>query len=183
MIGLGACNRTPKTIDPTSPTAARAQLDVLRDTVNGHWEGMIASDDAKIKTTSQLLKALEEQPGADRAQLTQLEQANNRLPRLRYSQQSMAASDRIDAYDAAQDSLLHVVYALALPATGAPTPAIETMAQTIQESDNQVIAYRLRYDEAAKHFNEYLQQHQEGLTSLGGKYAKLQPLPLFTIME
>lgn len=183
FISLAACNRTPKAVDPTSPAAARAQLDVLRDTVNGRWEEMIASDDAKVKTTAQLLRELEQQPGADRAQLQQLAQANNRLRRLRYDQQSMAASDRIDAYDTAQDSLLHVVYALALPATGTPTESVQTLTQSIQDADNQVVGYRVRYDEAAKHYNEYLQQHQDGITSLGGKYAKLQPLPLFTIME
>ena len=182
IVSLDSCNRTPKVIDPTSPAAARAQINILRDSVNAQWQEMIASDDAKIKTTTQLLQALEQQPGTDRTQLQQLTQNNNRLRQLRYDQQSMAASDRIDAYDAAQDSLLHAVYVLALPdADAPPTPTIGSLAQTIREADDQVVTYRVRYDEAAKRFNDYLQQHQEGLTSLGGKYAKLQPLPLFTI--
>ena len=181
LVSLDSCNRTPKVIDPTSPAAARAQLDILRDSVNAQWQEMIASDDAKIKTTTQLLQALEQQPGTDRTQLQQLTQTNSRLHQLRYDQQTMAVSERIDAYDAAQDSLLHAVYVLTLPDAGAPTPTIESLAQTVREADDQVVTYRIRYDEAAKRFNDYLQQHQEGLTSLGGKYAKLQPLPLFTI--
>ena len=183
LISLDSCNRTPKVIDPTSPAAARAQLNILRDSVNAQWQEMVASDDAKIKTTAQLLQALEQQPGTDRAQLQQLTQANSRLRHLRYDQQSMAVSERIDAYDAAQDSVLHAVYALALPDAGAPTPAIGSLAQTVHEADDQVIVYRVRYDEAAKRFNDYLQQHQQGLTSLGGQYAKLQPLPLFAIAQ
>ena len=183
IISLDSCNRTPKVIDPTSPAAARAQLDILRDSVNAQWQEMIASDDAKIKTTTQLLQALEQQPGTDRVQLQQLTHTNNRLRHLRYDQQTMAVSERIDAYDAAQDSVLHAVYALASPDAGAPTPTIESLAQTVREADDQVVTYRVRYDEAAKRFNDYLQKHQEGLTSLGGKYAKLQPLPLFAIAQ
>ena len=38
-----------------------------------------------------------------------------------------------------------------------------------------------KYDDAAKRYNNYLTLHKDELQSLGGKYAELKPLPLFTI--
>ncbi|MBC6989374.1 hypothetical protein [Hymenobacter sp. BT491] len=183
LAGLDACNRTPKAVDPASPQAAKVQLDVLRDTVDARWAEMIASDDAKVTATKQVLRELELQPGTDRAQLQQLAHANDRLKRIRYDQQSMAASDKIDAYDSAQDSLLHVLYTVALPNNGQPTEGVKTLTQEIQDTDNQVVGFRVRYDQAAKQFNNYLQLHQEEISSLGGKYSKLQPLPLFELKQ
>ncbi|RYU77702.1 hypothetical protein [Hymenobacter persicinus] len=183
LAGLDSCNRTPKTIDPTSPAAAKVQLDILRDSVEARWEQMIASDDAKVKATTRILHELEQQPGTDRTQLQALTRANEKLPRRRYTQQSMASSAAIDAYDAAQDSVLHLVYGLAQPATGTPAPPVQQLTNDIQAADSEVVAFRLRYDRAAKQFNNYLKLHQIELTALGGKYAKLQPLPLFELQN
>lgn len=176
-----ACNRTPKPLDPASAKAVKLQLDVLQDTVASRWSEMIASDDAKLSATRQVLRALAEQPGANRPQVLQLSQANDRLARRRYNQQSMRESARIDAYDAAQDSVLRAVYAVASPAAGQPDEFIRNLTEGIQQYDDAVLGYRVRYDQAAKHFNDYLQLHRAELAELGGKYAKLEPLPLFTI--
>jgi hypothetical protein len=183
LAGLDACNRPPKSVDPASPQAAKVQLDVLRDTVDSRWAEMIASDDAKMSATKQVLQELQSQPGTDRTQLQQLAHANDRLKQIRYNQESMAASDKIDAYDSAQDSLLHVLYTVALPANGSTSETVKTLTQGIQDTDNEVVGFRVRYDQAAKQFNNYLKLHQEELTSLGGKYSKLKPLPLFELQQ
>ena len=183
LAGLGSCNRTPKPIDPTSPAAAKVQLDILRDSVNARWGQMIASDDAKVQTTSRILLELAQQPGSGRDQLQQLTRANEKLPRRRYDQQTMANSAAIDAYDAAQDSVLHLVYGLAQPAAGAPTAPVQQLTNDIQAADSEVVGFRLRYDRAAKQFNNYLALHQVAIASLGGKYGKLLPLPLFELQN
>ncbi|SHI90852.1 hypothetical protein SAMN02745146_1880 [Hymenobacter daecheongensis DSM 21074] len=183
LAGLDSCNRTPKPLDPTSPAAAKAQLTVLRDSVDARWKQMMASDDAKVQATSRLLQQLEQQPGLSRAQLQPLARANDRLPRRRYTQQSMAASPTIDAYDAAQDSVLHLVFGLAQPATGQPSAPVQQLTNDIQAADSEVVGFRLRYDRAAKQFNNYLKLHQVELNSLGGKYSQLQPLPLFELQQ
>ncbi|GGF23482.1 hypothetical protein [Hymenobacter cavernae] len=183
LASLDACktDRSPKSADLASPAAAKAQLDVLRDSVDARWTQMVASDDAKISATRQVLRELANQPGTDHSQLQLLTRANDRLKRLRYNQETMANSAQIDAYDAAQDSLLHVLYPIAQPAAGQSSEMVRNLTEGIQTSDNEVVGYRLRYDQAAKQFNNYLKLHQEQLSKLGGKYAKLQPLPLFEL--
>ncbi|HEX8350302.1 MAG TPA: hypothetical protein VF598_10095 [Hymenobacter sp.] len=185
LASLDACktDRSTKTTDLASPAAAKAQLDILRDTVDVRWTQMLASDDAKISATRQVLRELENQPGTDRTQLQQLARANDRLKRLRYNQQTMASSAQIDAYDSAQDSLLHVLYPIAQPASGQTNEVVRNLTEGIQTSDSEVVGYRVRYDKAAKQFNNYLQLHQEQLSTLGGKYAKMQPLPLFELQQ
>jgi hypothetical protein len=185
LSNLNSCktDRSHKIIDPTSPAAAKAQLDVLRDSVDARWSRMTASDDAKIKATGQVLRALETQPSADKAQLKALAQANDQLKSRRYDQQSMSTSDKIDAYDTAQDSVLKAVYNLAQPAAGQPDATVQQLTTSIQTADSEVVGYRLRYDQAAKQFNNYVQLHQDALSKLGGKYKQLQPLPLFELKE
>ncbi|GAB3226329.1 hypothetical protein GCM10027346_08510 [Hymenobacter seoulensis] len=178
-----SCNRTPKAIDPASAQAVKVQLDILRDTVEARWSEMQASDDAKMRDTRDLLRELTTQPGTDRTQLAQLQYANDRLPRRRYDQQTMAASNLIDAYDAAQDSLLRAVYAVALPPDREPLAPVKLLTDRIQTADAELVNFRVRYDQAANRFNNYLQLHTAELEQLGSKYRKLKPLPLFTLQN
>ena len=177
-----SCNRTPKPLDPASAAAVKVQLNILRDTVEARWSEMLASDDAKMRDTRQLLRELTAQPGTTRAQLAQLQYANDRLPHRRYTQQTMAESARIDAYDAAQDSLLRAVYAL-VPESPQPSPVVRALTDQIQAADAELVGFRVRYDQAAIHFNNYVQVHAKELNQLGGSYATLQPLPLFALQK
>ena len=171
------------TIDPASPTEIKAQLDVLRDSVNVKWQAMTEHDDQKIGVTRLLLRELQNQPGADVTRLKSFERANNRLKVIRYDQQTMASSNLIDRYDAAQDSLLHALYPVAAPEGAAPTENARNFVEGLQQLDEGVVGFRIQYDRAAKQYNNYLKLHQEKVQSLGGKYAELKPLPLFELSQ
>lgn len=178
-----ACNRTPKPFDPASAAAAKAQLDVLRDSVDTRWTQMMASDDAKIVATAQIISELERNPGTDKQQLQQLSRANSRLQARRYQQLTMQ-SVQIDQYDMAQDSLLTSLRSIVTaPGAAALGTTVQNTLDTIGEYDGQVVGYRVQYDRAAKQFNNYLQLHRTELQSLGGKYSQLVPLPLFELQE
>ena len=167
--------------NPASAAAVKMQLAVLRDSVDVKWRNMMESDDQKIGLTRLLLRELQTQPGNNPAQLQQLERANAHLKTRRYDQQTMATSALIDQYDTAQDSLLHALYPVAAPNGAAPTENARNFVEGLQQLDAGVVGFRVQYDRAAKHYNDYLRLHQAELQSLGGKYAGLQPLPLFEI--
>lgn len=164
-----------------APEAVKAQFDILRDSVDAKWRVMTESDDQKISVTRLLLRELKTQPGLNAAQVQALDQANARLKTTRYTQQSMADSGLIDRYDAAQDSLLNALYPVAAPNGNAPTENTRNFVEGIQQIDAGVVAYRVQYDRAAQQYNTYLRLHQAELQQLGGRYAQLKPLPLFTI--
>lgn len=185
LLGMAAsCKRDgAKTaaVNPASAAAAKAQLDALRDSVDMKWRDMVESDDQKMAITRLLLRELHGQPGRAEAQLKALEQANARLKARRYDQATMGNSALIDQYDTAQDSLLTALYPVAAPNGGAPTENARNFVEGIQQLDAGVVGFRVQYDDAAKRYNNYLQLHAAELQSLGGKYADLKPLPLFTI--
>jgi hypothetical protein len=187
-LAAASCRKTAEnpsaaaTVDPTSPAAARVQLQVLRDTVNSRWKRMIDSDNQKLVATTAVLHTLESLPGTDKAQVQELSDANNRLLDIRYDQQTMSESERIDAYDAAQESVLRGVYAAVQPQLD-KSQDVQALTETIKAVDEEVIGYRVRYDQAVKRYNNYLQMHAHTLKKAGRKYAKLQPLPLFELKE
>ena len=166
-------------LNPASAAAAKVQFDVLRDSVDVKWRNMTESDDQKIGITRLLLRELKGQPGISAEQLQGLERANNRLKTRRYDRQTMATSALIDQYDTAQDSLLKAVYPVAAPNGNAPTENARNFVEGIQQLDAGVVTFRVQYNQAAKQYNDYLMLHQTELQSLGGKYAKLTPLPVF----
>ena len=169
------------TLNPASAAAVKAQLAVLRDSMDLKWRAMTESDDQKISVTRLLLRELQGQPGTDAAQVKALERANSRLKARRYDQQTMASSERIDQYDAAQDSLLKALYPVAAPGGNAPSENARNFVEGIQQLDAGVVTFRVTYDRAAKQYNAYLKLHQAELQALGGKYAEAKPLPLFEL--
>ena len=168
-------------VNPASPAEVRAQFDILRDSASANWQRMTTSDDEKLRDMRGLLGDLRQVPSLDKAQLATLRQATDRLPRQRYDRQTMASSALIDRYDAVQDSVLKIIYPLAAPDGNAPSAAVRDYVEHIQAADANVVAYRAHYDAAAKAYNAYLQVHGPELAKLGGKYAGLQPLPLFEL--
>ena len=171
------------TDSPASPAAVRAQLDILRDSTDINWQRMISSDDKKNDDLRELLQDLSKYPGANQAQLAGLRAARARLAKQRYDRATMASSALIDRYDTAQDSVLKIVLPLAAPEGNAPSERVRDYVEAIQLADANVVGYRAHYDRAAKAYNAYLQVHHDELPKLGGKYADLQPLPLFEISQ
>lgn len=181
MCKPDASNRTATTDGPASPAAVRAQFDILRDSADVQWTRMMASDDKKNADLRELLQDLSKYPNANQPQLEGLRTARARLAQQRYTRQSMASSPLIDRYDAAQDSVLKIVLPLAAPDGNAPSERVRDYVEAIQLADANVVSYRAHYDAAAKAYNNYLQVHHDDLDKLGGKYANLQPLPLFEL--
>ena len=184
VVSAASCKRdgTQAVVEnPAAVAEVKAQLDVLRDSVDVKWRAMTASDDQKIAVVRLLVRELQQTPGQDAAQLQGLAAANARLKARRYTQQSMAESAAIDRYDAAQDSLLRALLPVAAPNGGAPTETARNLVEGIQQLDAGVVTFRVQYDIAAKTYNNYLKLHRPALQSLGGQYANLPLLPLFTL--
>ena len=167
--------------NPGSVAAVKAQFDILRDSVDLKWRNADEADVQLLGTTGLLLRELKGRIGIEATTVQALEKANTRLKARRYNRQSMANSDLIDQYDAAQDSLLQAIYPVAAPNGNAPTEPIRNFVEGIQQTDAGVVRVRSNYDRAAHQYNDYLKLHQDELHSLGGKYGDLKPLPVFEI--
>lgn len=167
--------------NPASPAEVQAQFNILRDSADVNWQRMLGSDDQKLADVRALLQDLKKQPSPAAAQVRTLSEQAARLKPQRYDRQSMASSALIDRYDTAQDSVLKPLLQLAAPDGNAPTAQIRDYIEHIMQADAAVLSYRSHYDAAAKAYNAYLRLHQAEFASIGGKYAGLQPLPLFEL--
>jgi hypothetical protein len=168
-------------VNPASPAEVRAQFDILRDSADSNWQRMMTSDDQKLTEVHGLLQDLKKQPRLNATQVRALTEQAGRIKPQRYDRQSMASSDVIDQYDAAQDSVLKPLVQLAAPDGNAPTARIRDYVEHIMLADANVVSYRAHYDAAAKAYNAYLRVHQAELAQMGDQYARLRPLPLFEL--
>jgi hypothetical protein len=168
-------------VNPASPAEVRAQFDILRDSADSNWQRMMTSDDQKLTEVHGLLQDLKKQPRLNATQVRALTEQAGRIKPQRYDRQSMASSDVIDQYDAAQDSVLKPLVQLAAPDGNAPTARIRDYVEHIMLADANVVSYRAHYDAAAKAYNAYLRGHQAELAQMGDQYARLRPLPLFEL--
>ncbi|RYY18171.1 MAG: hypothetical protein EOO36_08760 [Cytophagaceae bacterium] len=173
----------PAVTNPASPTEVRAQFDILRDSADVNWQRMMGSDDQKLTDVRALLQDLKQQPRLDATQVRALSEQAAGLKPQRYDRQSMASSELIDHYDAAQDSVLKPLLRLAAPEGNAPTAQIRDYVENIMRADANIVSYRAHYDAAAKAYNAYLRLHQAELAKLSSNYRQLRPLPLFELSQ
>lgn len=181
LLTAGACSKTADKKAPAGKPADVATLQreytALRDSLDGRWARMMASDDEKIFFQKRLLDEISYVPGADVTAINRLRAANERLKARRYEQATMQ-SDSIDSYDSAQDALLVPLRELASPhITAGKRPAIGELVEAIQRNHDSVVRYRLLYDQTARDYNTWLQQHASQLPAAAGA----KPVPLFSL--
>lgn len=163
---------------PISDEQLKHELTTLSDTLTGKWNVMMRSDSLKTQQMEEMLAAIP--PGAIEAQQrAELQEAIRRLQTLRYDRNSVRDSNRIDVYDAAQDSVWNALRAF-LPENGPTGVAlVDSLNQSISEQQTQAIFYRGGYDQTAKELNTLLRRYKKQIPKLGKPYDTLQPAPLF----
>ncbi|MBC7446644.1 MAG: hypothetical protein H7330_01120 [Hymenobacteraceae bacterium] len=181
LLTATACSKTTDkkapTAKPADATTLQREYSALRDTLDGRWAQMTASDDEKIFFQKRLLDEISYVPSADMGLVKRLQIANNRLKDRRYAQITMA-SDSIDAYDRAQEAVLLPLRELASKhADPVKRHIIGELVEAILLHDDRVVRYRGTYDQAARAYNLWLQAHQTQLPAA----ADAKPVPLFSL--
>ncbi len=181
LLLAAACSKTTdqKTPPPKPADVAALQREytVLRDTLAGRWAQMTASDDEKIFFQKRLLQEVAYIPTADMALVKRLQVANDQLPTRRYQQLTMQ-SDSIDAYDRAQEAVLLPLRELASKHVDpVKHHVIGELIEAILLHDDLVVRYRGTYDQAARAYNVWLQEHQAQVPAA----AEAKPVPLFSL--
>ena len=153
----------------------------LSDSLDYSWKVMVDSDNEKLADIKRLLDEVSYTKEHDESEVQRLRKKQEALVNKRFSRGSMT-SQQIDAYDTATDSLLRETFALVNA-----TPEMEKHSITnqlladIQKEDNDVIIYRVRYDQWAKKFNEFLENNSANLEKLGSPYKDYTKQPLFQL--
>jgi hypothetical protein len=151
----------------------------LTDSVDVSWKAMIEKDDNKISNIKRLLQEVSYTKTHNQSLLDSLQRLQTTLTSKRYTPETMA-SERIDAYDLATDSLV-----TALPRLMASVPNIESyplcaeLNQEIQAANESVLVERIHYDKHARAYNQFVKEYSKELKEVG--YENLQPKMLFQL--
>jgi hypothetical protein len=161
---------------------SKKEIDLITDSLNTTWDAMVISDDQKIEDIKSLLEEISQKKGSDNNELKELQKLVKVIRSKRFNEHTMEDQGKIDAYDMATDSLITQTFALLknTPATDT-IPAIENLKDRIMGADNNVIIYRIHYDNWARQFNEYLEQHQGKLRKMKKPYSGYAKRPLFEL--
>lgn len=162
----------------------RTVLASLNDSVDVTWREMLDSDAQKLRHIDTLLKRIEGTRQYDKALFNRATAIRASLAARRYQRPEDLTSDQITAYDNATDSLITTVLTVyeRLPNPNR-CPDCESLRGRIQETDEAVLPYRLRYDRHAEAYNRFLNQNRAVLRQGDDAADSLRARTLFRLSE
>jgi hypothetical protein len=159
-------------------------LTSLNDSVDVTWREMLDSDAQKLRHIDTLLKRIEGTGQYDKALFNQATAIRASLAARRYQRPEDLTSAQIDAYDNATDSLITTVVTVyeRLPNPNR-CPDCEALRGRIQDTDEAVLPYRLRYDRHAEAYNRFVNQNRASLQQGEPEADSLRSKPLFRLSQ
>ncbi len=188
VLLLAGCK--PKTENTATETPA-VQVDSLQrvlaslnDSLDVTWREMLASDAQKLRHIDTLMRRIETTGPYDKALFGQATAIRASLAAKRYQQPEDLTSAQIDAYDNATDSLISTVLTVyeRLPNPNR-CPDCEALRGRIEETDQTVLPYRLRYDRHAEAYNRFVNQNRASLRQGEDTADSLRVRPLFQLSQ
>lgn len=160
---LLACGPSKKS-SPEEQARLRQTYDSLYKEVNQNWRVMMDDDNEKIFYMKRLLDEITYTNEFDSVLIDSLRYSIVNLQALRYDSLSMADSDRIDAYD---DATSQLSAAIRMTAKNHPEyesyPLMEELTLDILEANDRILLHRIRYDQAAREYNAFMEQNLDDL--------------------
>jgi hypothetical protein len=159
-------------------------LTSLNDSLDVTWREMLASDAQKLRHIDTLMRRIEATGQYDKALLSQAATIRASLEARRYQRPEDLTSTQIDAYDNATDSLISTVLTVyeRLPNPNRCADC-EALRGRIEETDQAVLPYRLRYDRHAEAYNRFVNQNRASLQQGEDAADSLRARPLFQLSQ
>ncbi len=182
LVSCSQNNNNSDVANVKEVTKLAKDYQALQDSVDWAWQKMIKADDQKISDIKRLLEEVSYTKKYNLFLHDSLMQLQQQLTLKRYTQLSMKNSQLIDSYDSATDSLVKGVFRLvkSTPSIEQYPTAINLMGEII-DADNQVVLYRVKYDNWAKTYNGFMQQHKAKLAKKNIGKPVVEKYALFTL--
>ena len=148
----------------------------LQDSTSKTWQTMIREDDQKIIYLKRLIDEVSYTKVYDKAVYDSLVAGIENLKAIRYDQNSMADSDKIDLYDETTAEMVNKVITFAQNHPNYEDyPIMAELINDILDADNKVIYRRVDYDNIAIEYNKFI-QHNQDLIRKSGNVVSAKPL-------
>lgn len=194
-ILLNACGKKQKKEnDKTHDTVSKSKVDSLRQAysritsnLDSSWDSMMVSDNHKIKDMKRLIKEVkfayeDSEKAFNKAKHDTLKQKVKKLKQIRYDSFSMAKPNAIDRYDSMTKSVSKSVinYARNHP-DYEKYSLMKKLTKSIKEANNEVLMNRVRYDDYAMDYNEFLEKHKPIISRIDTTPSEVKKRPLFQL--
>ena len=164
LIAFTACGTGRSGASLEEQQRLTQQYDSLYQAVTERWQVMIDDDNEKLFYMKRLLDEVSYTGNYDQANYDSLVLAVEMLKNSRYDSVSMADSDLIDAYDASSSALTSQVIVLAQDHPEfSHYPLMEELIYDISDANDRVLLHRIRFDQAARGYNEFVEQQAQRL--------------------
>ena len=148
----------------------------LQDSTSKTWQTMIREDDQKITYLKRLIDEVSYTKVYDKVVYDSLATGIETLKAIRYDQNSMADSDKIDLYDETTAEIVNKVLTFAQDHPKYEDyPIMAELINDILDADNKVIYRRVDYDNIAIEYNKFIEHNQE-LIRKSGNVVSVKPL-------
>jgi hypothetical protein len=179
--------RTEKPVEETETEkdteALKTEYQQIQTQLDTTWQTMMEDDDEKIFYLDRLLDEVSYTGDYDEELYKSLKEQVAHLKEQRYTRQTMANSTEIDLYDEATRKVMLEVIAFAREHPQYERyPLMEELIYDIQQKDQNVLLYRMDYDDAAKAYNRFIEKHEELVKEIENK-EEVEPLPLFELQS
>lgn len=153
----------------------------LTDSVQQHWEVMIADDDEKLQLMKRLLLEVSYTNNYDKSKFEELNTQVDELKASRYDQKTMSDSDLIDDYDSATWQVTDQIIQFARSHTRYDDfPLMQELIDDIHGKNNYVLMHRIHYDNWVKELNEFKRNYEQELTREHPSH-DFESMPLFQL--
>lgn len=155
----------------------------LQDSMLRAWNIMIHDDNQKIKDMHNLLHELMVSNPSQRETVASFEERLHQLPRMRYTQKSLANTDVVEEYDFASNSIITELITLAESQTEfAYNTTIQKLVDEIRAADQRVNNYRTDYDSVVILYNRFISKNRSELKDIVQSNT-LETKPMFQMVS
>ncbi len=129
----------------------------LNDSTDARWQILVAEEKNKLDNMKQVLEELGRPPVVNKERYDSLYAQLQQLYEVQLSPESMS-SEAIDRYDSASNTLKAGIinYAQNHPDIE-KVPLVSSLIDSLQTADQRILFHRVRYDNYAKDFNNFLE--------------------------
>ncbi len=157
------------------------RITLSHDSLNTVWREMIESDNQKYDDIRRLLLEASYTRSYNPIALEDLQKRTTEALDSRYDQETMT-SEQIDYYDELSESLVKAVFSFVQQTPELQNHGITNqLVVSIQDADNDIIYFRVKYDRWAKEFNQLISNYQSRLQQMGEPYSSYKVKPIFTL--
>ncbi|MBW3545259.1 MAG: hypothetical protein KY428_06605 [Bacteroidetes bacterium] len=180
-----ACQRASdeKRAEEHAPDSVMLVYNSLSDSVMVAWQQISKTEEGKLSDIKRLLEEISYAPSYDKVHYDSLYNQLQQVYALRFEAENMT-SKQIDQYDSAVSKLQREVIAFARANPSFEQfPLMAKLADSIDAADKQTLFLRVRYDEFATQYNDFLKGNQGSVIKPSDTAKPPQQRPLFQLSE